>query len=208
MMTHQGVGLEAATQALTVSKALQRLMKERAISAVEAIDDLTARLGFTNLMLLSDDEFDDQVQENYEILRPRTATPVKRLTQATPMSTTSDKQRMIPPSSRKCPLSKKLAKGKTETFKGKTTATPKGSRKRAISGTEQDVTTSQGESKVRARTDSVAEVVNAKMAAIDTGSSETIKPVAPLRGKRRGADDAKPEAAPQTTTKRQRTGEA
>lgn len=208
MMTHQGVGLEAAAQALTVSKALQRLMKERSISAVEAINDLTSRLSFTHLMLLSDDEFDDQIQENNEIFRPQTTTPVKRLTQATPMSVTTEKQRTIPSSSRKCPLSKKIGKGKSESSKGKTTATPKGSRKRAISGTEQDVTTSQGESKVRARTDSVAEVVNAKMAAVDTGSSETIKPVAAVRGKRRGADDSKPEAAPSNTTKRQRTGEA
>lgn len=201
IMKVQRVGMDEAAQALTVSKAMKRAMKDRGISAVEAIDDLTKRLSLANFSIFSDDEVDDRIDEMDEIQCPRTPTAVKRM--MNPVSATTDKQRTQPPSSRKCTSSKKSAKVKVETLKGKNPIVVKPSRKRAI---EQEGG-NQVEPKGRARSDSVTEVVNAKMAAVDTGAVEASKPVV-LRGKRRVPEDSKPAAAVQPMAKRPRAGEA
>lgn len=203
-MKVQRVGLDEAAQSLTVSKAMKRAMKDRGISAVEAIDDLTTRLSLANFSIFSEDEVDDQIDEKTEIQRPRTPTALKKM--MTPASATTDKQRTQPPSSRKITSSKKSGKVKVETLKGKTPVVVKPSRKRAMSGNEPEGI-NQGESKGRARSDSVTEVVNAKMAAVDTGAVEASKPVA-VRGKRRVPEDSKPAAAVQPIAKRPRVGEA
>mmetsp|Transcript_31058 Transcript_31058/g.47052 ORF Transcript_31058/g.47052 Transcript_31058/m.47052 type:complete len:269 (-) Transcript_31058:242-1048(-) len=50
VMTRKGLGLDDASRALVVSKALQRSMSERGFSEIEAIDDLTSKLSITKLL--------------------------------------------------------------------------------------------------------------------------------------------------------------
>jgi hypothetical protein len=54
-MTTFSLGVEDASHALVVSRALQRLMKERSLSAVEAIDDLSSKLNATKLISCGQD---------------------------------------------------------------------------------------------------------------------------------------------------------
>mmetsp|Transcript_32224 Transcript_32224/g.58277 ORF Transcript_32224/g.58277 Transcript_32224/m.58277 type:complete len:255 (+) Transcript_32224:152-916(+) len=54
-MTTFSLGVEDASHALVVSRALQRLMKERSLSAVEAIDDLSSKLNTTKLISCGQD---------------------------------------------------------------------------------------------------------------------------------------------------------
>lgn len=49
-MTTFGLGVDDASHALIVSRAVQRAMKERGLSAVEAIDDLSSKLNITKLV--------------------------------------------------------------------------------------------------------------------------------------------------------------
>jgi len=207
IMKLQCIGLDGAAQALIVSKALKSAMKERGISAVEAIDDLTAKLSLANLLAFSGEKFDDQVGEINEIQRPTTPTLMNRLTPVAPLSATTEKQRNLSLCPRKGSVAKKPAKPKVDASKGKVAVTTKVSRKRAISGIEQE-SNIQSEMKGRARADSVTEVVKAKMAGVETGATEVSKPAAVVRGKRRSTEDSLQTAATHASGKRHRSGEA
>lgn len=69
-MTAFGLGVNDASHALVVSRAVKRAMKERGLSAIEAIDDLTAKLEFSNLVVASEDEQDKEVQPHKVSSRP------------------------------------------------------------------------------------------------------------------------------------------
>ena len=59
-MTAYGLGVDEATQALTVSRAIQQTIEERGLSVVEAIDDLSSRLSITKLLASHVQEPNDQ----------------------------------------------------------------------------------------------------------------------------------------------------
>jgi hypothetical protein len=143
MMELQGLGMEDAAKALVVSKAVRRAMKEQGFSAIEAIDDLTAKLCVANL--LQSESPEKQQQEQQHAIRQ--STPVRR---AAPS--------LLAVSQRK-PSARKMVKSKFAKASGnkvETTNKPKNPRKRAASS-EVETKTS------RARADSVAEEVNAKI---------------------------------------------
>lgn len=144
-MELQGLGMEDAAKALVVSKAVRRAMKDQGFSAIEAIDDLTAKLCLANLLQSASPEKQQQQEHYQEQLSIRQSTPVRRLAQ--PLVAMSQRK----PSARKMAKSKlaKATGNKVETTK------PKNPRKRAAS---QEVETTK-----RARADSVAEEVNAKI---------------------------------------------
>lgn len=164
VMRDHGLSIDAATKALTVSKALQREIAERHVSIVEAIDDLTSKLSFANLV---------RMKSQSPIAAPPTASddisarpriqPVPMLaTQVRSLATSTSTQANS--SARKTKTnSKKEACAK----KGKVTSGTAG-RKRSM----EDVNDSKSHSaestgskfQSRERTDSVSEEVNAKLA--------------------------------------------
>mmetsp|Transcript_4911 Transcript_4911/g.8096 ORF Transcript_4911/g.8096 Transcript_4911/m.8096 type:complete len:243 (-) Transcript_4911:84-812(-) len=158
MMELQGLGMEDAAKALIVSKAVRRAMKDQGFSAIEAIDDLTAKLCVANLF--------------------QSASPEKQqqpLQQRTPLRRAVSSQTMVQASQRK-PSARKMVKSKLTKVKADTKT--KNPRKRTASGEEKlDA--------IRTRADSVAEEVNAKIATQQP--SDARPPVAP-KGKRSTGD--------------------
>ena len=171
MMKTQSVGLEEAQKALTVSKAVLRLMKQNGLSAVQAIDDLTSRLNVVSLLkghspsngsnsVLIAEEMKRQQQQQRSSFPTRPAGGA--LSSAAP-----------PPSqqSTKKNNSNTLVPGRKNS-KTKLPKLGKNSRKRSASGSsigaeesaKKSIKTLQG----RARADSVTEEVNAKIAESNT----------------------------------------
>lgn len=166
MMELQGLGMEDAAKTLIVSKAVRRAMKDQGFSAIEAIDDLTAKLCVANLL--------------------QSASPEKHQTQTiqqrTPIRRAISSQTIVQSSQRKLSARKtvksKLAKVKVDS---KASKIP---RKRPCPGSDDKLEPS----KSRTRADSVAEEVNAKIAT-QIQPSDARPPVAP-KGKRAGVDVA------------------
>ena len=88
-MTTFRLGVEDASHALVVSRALERLMKERGLSAVEAINDLSSKLNTTKLVSCSD----GQDAEEPPLASSRPSSP--QLQRSTPtLSTTMSTDRV------------------------------------------------------------------------------------------------------------------
>lgn len=173
MMQCQSIGSVEAEKALTVSKAVRKIMKERGKSAVEAIDDLTSRLSLSNLLL------SDRTPEKPQPTRK--STPIKRQQPALKMTHTAQRK---PPMSAKKIMKQKLLKPKLEgkSIKLEAKLNAKVSRKRSQSEEKEAAVAKIG----RQRSDSIStEQVKAKMAQSDSSgeSSRT-----PARGKRSHLD--------------------
>lgn len=63
-MTTFGLGVDDASQALTVSRAVKRAMNERGLSAVEAIEDLSSKLNISNLVTSGEPQKEEHVVVN------------------------------------------------------------------------------------------------------------------------------------------------
>jgi len=136
IMEVNGLGLDDAVRALIVSKAVQRSMTELGLSAIEAIDDLTAKLNIKNILNKSSTSITHQ--EEQEVGLKRVLRPLQ------PTLTKLVNRKIV--AARKI-KSKLIAKG----IITKTTL-----RKRPFSN-------DKNEHFGRARTDSVSEEVNAKL---------------------------------------------
>lgn len=147
MMELQGLGMEDAAKALVVSKAVRRAMKEEGFSAVEAIDDLTSKLSVANLLVSTSPA--TTTEKALEKIVVPLRSPSRRAAPATTIAPSSQ-QLHRKPSARKTAL-KKQAKPSILSLKNP--------RKRLLSDDQKD-NTKNG----RARTDSVTEEVNAKIA--------------------------------------------
>jgi hypothetical protein len=183
-MTAYGLGVDDAAQALTVSRAVNRAMKERGLSAVEAIDDLTSKLSITKLLASG-------VQEPNEPELPssRPCSPDHR-TPATPPTATSDRHCNQHRKGRKAIAKPVLKNVSKKASKG--TSTKNQSRKRPAPPNDE---TKQGESvkfSSRARADSVSEAVEAKakkarISPEEASPSESPPPPITVRSKRTAA---------------------
>jgi len=189
MMRTQGVGMEDARKALTISKAVLRAMKDNGGLAVQAIDDLTSRLNIVSL-LNGKVPLENEGRVDYK-MEPQRQRP----------QTTDRVPKKFPHVSRKQkPKQPKIvleANHKTLKFSG---ITKTSSRKRSISGSD--------ERKSRGRSDSVSEEVNAKIAqSCDGAPAEQSHSTIPVvsRGKRCHPDSPSPAAQP--TLKRPRASE-
>ena len=140
-MEHQGLGMDEANQALIVSKAVRRAMKDKGLSAVEAIDDLIQRISLDNLVITTTDSGDETKIHHKHHIGPM-ATPLRRVHSSSMLSQRKGRNHSQP--------STQTLQSKPEPQKLKS------SRKRSIS--EEKAT-----KEVRARADSVAEEVNAKL---------------------------------------------
>lgn len=172
-MQCQSIGSVEAEKALTVSKAVRKIMKERGKSAVDAINDLTSRLSLSNLLL------SDRTPEKTQPTRK--STPIKR--QQPALKTTHTAQRKQPTSAKKS-MKQKLLKPKSEgkSIKLEPKLNPKVSRKRSLSEEKEAAVAKSG----RQRSDSIStEQVKAKMAQSEN-SGETSR--TPARGKRSHLD--------------------
>ena len=161
-MEHQGLGLDEAAQALIVSKAVRRTMTEEGFSAVEAIDDLIQRLSVTNLLASASPE---------KVPRPDTRQPQHEDVQITPLRTVQSATM----------LSHRRARNNIKPIPLKATKLDqqkqKNQRKRSIS---EEKVTKEG----RARVDSVAEEVHAKLETRPTVKRDVSTVVAPPPAKR------------------------
>lgn len=152
-MTAFGLGVDDAAQALTVSRAVQRAMKERGLSAVEAIDDLSSKLSITKLLASGVEEPKEQD------LPSRPCSPEQRMP-ATPTTATSDRHSNHPRKGRKASAKPALKNVKQKASKG--TNSKNQCRKRPSLTNEES---KQGETlkfSSRARADSVTDAVEAK----------------------------------------------
>mmetsp|Transcript_22759 Transcript_22759/g.52645 ORF Transcript_22759/g.52645 Transcript_22759/m.52645 type:complete len:208 (-) Transcript_22759:344-967(-) len=206
-MKTQGVGVEEARTALTVSKAVLFAMKENGQSAVQAIDELTSRLSIASLLKSERTADADATsvgmtaETRSESQRPK-LTPSKQ--KPNPAATPLDRQKiMSAPNSRKI-LKSKGPKGKAEPkASSKQPANPKNHRKRSIPASD----TEHPKSRAR-RSDSVTDEVNMKIAqGTDSAPSEQNRPTIPpvARGKRSHHDSQQTQAQP--ALKRPRAGE-
>ena len=161
-MEHQGLGIDEAAQALVVSKAVRRTMMEEGFSAVEAMDDLIQRLSVSNLLASASPE---------KVPRHDTKQPQHEESQITPLRSI---QSATIPSHRRArthvkPIPLKSAKPEQQKHKNP--------RKRSVS---EEKVTKEG----RARADSVAEEVNAKLETRPTVKRDVSTVIAPPPAKR------------------------
>ena len=161
-MEHQGLGLDEAAQALIVSKAVRRTMMEEGLSAVEAIDDLIQRLSVTNLLASASP---DKVPR-FDAIQPQHGEA-----QSTPLRTVQSAATLSHRRARNNAKPIPLKPTKPEQLK------QKNQRKRSIS---EEKATKEG----RARVDSVAEEVHAKLETRPTVKRDVSTVVAPPPAKR------------------------
>lgn len=233
-MSAHGLGLDDATKALAVSKALQREMEAREISVIDAVDDLTSKLSLANLFRMnSSSAIEPAVTDSATKTRTSTAPcddlvsvriqPVAALAgltrakqTATPSTNTSPST--APPfSGRKTRASNKHNNNKQKV------ATACNNRKRSAD----DMTATKNNAELggnnngkkkedtqqtvvkRERSDSLSEVVNAKFAdkkKEDNTSSTTGRMAAANRSKRGRAEEVEAVATSQNgINKRTRT---
>jgi hypothetical protein len=203
-MKRTGLGIEDATKALTVNKALRREM-ETSQNPEEAIQSLACRISLSTLMYDSGDE-DPTCNEQDSSIRPEmriepVSTAVER---PTPSRTTK-------PSSIRKPKVNKSLKTKSKAPNKNTTA----GRKRSIeeiTPVEKKLDSSIVPT-TRGRANSVSEQVDAKMCAqksSDEGASSessTMRPQASVRAKRVLRGDESESNTPATSHKRIRGSE-
>jgi hypothetical protein len=90
-MSSFGLGVDDASHAFTVSRAVRRAMKERGLSAVEAIDDLSSKLNISNLVTSSpSEELVDDDQTLVSTSRPSSPAQQQRTAPA-PTPATADR---------------------------------------------------------------------------------------------------------------------
>lgn len=221
VMAAHGLGIESASRALTVSKALQRETSESKISMLEAIDDLSARLSVSNLVRkgrespspLPASPCDDVVsiaRPSGVRIRPvahkgKVAARSKSTTTATSITPTT-----TVPNGRKTKSLGKTSKQKNAHGSSRKRSvedmTVTGSSASGNPSSKKEETTNIFPS--RARSDSLSDVVSAKFGEkneeIETSSvrSAAGPNAVPVRTKRGRADD--PEATP-NSMKRSRT---
>lgn len=166
LMEHQGLGMDEASQALVVSKAVRRAMREEGLSALEAIDDLVQRLSVSNLLASASASPEkvarhDNKQPQHE---EGSITSLPRVHSGTMLAQRRTRSNVKP-----IPL--KPSKPEPQKQKNQS------QRKRSIS---EEKVTKEG----RARADSVAEEVNAKLDTRPKGKRDVAAVVAPPPAKR------------------------
>lgn len=156
--------MDEASQALVVSKAVRRAMREEGLSALEAIDDLVQRLSVSNLLASASPEKvarHDNKQPHHE---EASITSLPRVHSGTMLAQRRTRSNVKP-----IPL--KPSKPEPQKQKNQS------QRKRSIS---EEKVTKEG----RARADSVAEEVNAKLDTRPKGKRDVAAVVAPPPAKR------------------------
>ena len=154
MMELQGLGNDEATQALVVSKAVRRIMKEQGYSAVDALGDLIHRLDLTNLLTKASPYKSNPStvhQESNQQGDDLKVTSLNSVSSGAILPHRKSRHPLKPPSH---------AVGKNPQLKATTSVDvanlkSKHSRKRSISEEKKDG--------MRSRTDSVTEEVHAKL---------------------------------------------
>lgn len=163
-MTTFRLGVEDASHALVVSRALERVMKERGLSAVEAINDLSSKLNTTKLVSCSDGQ-----EAEAPLASSRPSSP--QLQRSTPtLSTTMSTDRVPATLQQQRSKGRKVATAKTKNAKKapKNGSTKGLSRKRST----------------RERADSVTEAVEqkAKKARLSPEDSPEVETAADASG--------------------------
>jgi hypothetical protein len=141
-MTFYGLGVDDASQALTVSRAVKRAMNERGLSAAEAIDDLSSKLNVTKLVSC---ELVDETIEESPLVTSRPSSPQQLRTAPTPTTSASDRGSIQ--------QRKRKANAKTVHKNGK---------QKAIKSRKRPAPSSDDKFSQRERSDSVTEAVEAK----------------------------------------------
>lgn len=205
-MSHHGLGLDGASKALAVSKAVQRVMHEQKLSMVEAIDSLTSKLSVTNLIeSRSALSVDDSTDASPNTADMRIQLPIlaqqPRSKAITTTTTTQPSSVVVAAASASVSTSSTTSTRKTKTAHNKQKNTNGGStaRKRSVEEMKSDKNNddnAQTQQPTRKRADSLSEVVNAKFGGKDAapvGGSEAAvpAPAAVVRVKRsRQADES------------------
>ena len=185
-MTAFGLGIDEATQALTVSRAVQRAMKEHGLSVVEAIDDLSSKLSITKLLASGVEE-----HPNEQELPSRPCSPEQQMP-ATPTTLSSDHHSNHPRSKGRKANSKPMLKNNVKQKASKGTTNSKNQCRKRPSPTNEE--NKQGETlkfSSRARADSVTDEVEAKAKKARISPEEALPSEAPppiiVRSKRTAA---------------------
>ena len=163
-MEHQGLGMDEASQALVVSKAVRRAMSEEGLSAVEAIDDLIQKLSVSNLLASVSPEKMPRHDKKHPQHEEAPITSLSRIHSGTILE-----QRRARSNVKPIPL--KPSKPELQKLKNQS------QRKRSIS---EEKVAKEG----RARADSVAEEVNAKLDTRPKAKRDVTTVVAPPPAKR------------------------
>ena len=199
MMKTQGVGIEDAEKALTVSKAVLRAMKNNGLSAVQAIDDLTSRLNIVSLLRVKrTPQSEEAMGAQHEAAESKLETQrLRHQSKPTGAINTDRSQKKLTQVPRK--FAKPKNKIGAEAKGNKKPPFLKMSRKRSIASSDE---TSR---KNRARADSVSEEVNAKIAqSCDTVSSDQSIATIPAGPRGKLAHHDTPVSSSQPPLKRQR----
>jgi len=151
-MTTYGLGVDDASQALTVSRAVKRAMTERGLSAAEAIDDLSSKLDLAKLVTCGVHE-ETPAEEEQAISTSRPSSPQQQRAAPTPPTACSDRV-SSQPRKRKANAKTGHKNGKLKALKGMSSKTV--SRKRPPPSNDDKQFSS------RERADSVTEAVEAK----------------------------------------------
>lgn len=194
-MSSFGLGVDDASHAFTVSRAVRRAMKERGLSAVEAIDDLSSKLNISNLVTSSPSEelVDDDDQTLVSTSRPSSPAQQQRTAPA-PTPATTDRI------SSQQQHRKRKASAKTNHKNTKQKKTPSRKRPAPSSNDEKKFSSS------RERADSVTEAVEAKAKKArrsspeDSPSPETSSDASIIVRSKRNASNLTRDEQPQSST--------
>lgn len=160
-MTTFGLGVDDASHALTVSRAVQRAMKERGLSAVEAIDDLSTKLNISNLVSCGATTSQEGVMEPLVSSRP-SSPQLQRATPPTSSSTCGGDRVSSTQQQQRASKGRKGSGAKTSHKNGKQKASKQGGSANTRNQSRKRCAPDDKFSTGRERADSVTEAVEAK----------------------------------------------